>query len=102
MLLGFPICIFWLFANSWISCSSNHFENGLSLTVALWNIDSQDWNSHISAAEAGQRVLNLMLLWRRGVILFHDIHTKAQQAVPWLINNTQQSGIVWDDCRDYK
>ena len=81
---------------------SGVFFDKQSLTVALWNIDSQDWNSHISAAEAGQRVLNLMLLWRRGVILFHDIHTKAQQAVPWLINNTQQSGIVWDDCRDYK
>lgn len=75
--------------------SSNH------LTVALWNIDSQDWNAKVSDRDAAQRVLTLMLLWRSGVILFHDVHAKAVNSVPWLISQTNGSGIAWDDCRQY-
>ncbi|HKB60657.1 MAG TPA: polysaccharide deacetylase family protein [Gallionellaceae bacterium] len=71
------------------------------LTVELWNIDSQDWNPKVSETDAAQRVLTLMLLWRSGVILFHDVHTKAPTAVPWLISQTRQANITWDDCRDY-
>jgi len=74
-------------------------EHGLS--VALWNIDSQDWNAKVSESDAAQRVLTLMLLWRRGVILFHDVHPKAEKAVPWLLEQTQSTGISWDDCRKY-
>lgn len=80
---------------------SGSFFSHQGLQVALWNIDSQDWNSHVKAADAGQRVLTLMLLWRRGVILFHDIHAKAEVAVPWLLNNTAQAGVVWQDCHGY-
>ncbi|MFC4160585.1 polysaccharide deacetylase family protein [Chitinimonas lacunae] len=69
--------------------------------VALWNIDSQDWHSRVSADDAAQRVLTLMLLWRKGVILFHDVHPKALSAVPWLLAQTRQSGISWEDCRRY-
>ncbi len=72
-----------------------------NLKVALWNIDSQDWNAKISNSEAAQRVLTLMLLWRRGVILFHDVHEKSAVAVPWIIEQTRSSGIVWDDCHKY-
>lgn len=56
---------------------SGEFFRPQGLQVGLWNIDSQDWSSKVSADAAGQRVLTLMLLWRRGVILFHDIHSKA-------------------------
>jgi hypothetical protein len=42
-----------------------------------------------------------MLLWRRGNIVFHDTTDKAQQAVPWLMANTAQSGISWEDCHIY-
>lgn len=80
---------------------SGKFFSEHGLAVALWNIDSQDWNAKVSDSEAAQRVLSLMLLWRRGVILFHDIHPKAEKAVPWLVAKTQQSGISWDDCRKY-
>ncbi|HRI63924.1 MAG TPA: polysaccharide deacetylase family protein [Polyangium sp.] len=73
-------------------------EHGL--TVALWNIDSQDWNGTLRADEAANRVLTLMLLWRRGVVLFHDVNQKANTAVPWLVGQTRQAGIVWEDCRD--
>jgi hypothetical protein len=45
--------------------------------------------------------MTLMLLWRRGVILFHDIHPKALVAVPWLLDHTRQTGVVWQDCRQY-
>ena len=42
-----------------------------------------------------------MLLWRKGVIQFHDSLPKAQLAVEWLLHNTAQSGIGWEDCREY-
>lgn len=81
---------------------SGAFFAGQGLRVALWNIDSQDWNARISGDVAGQRVLSLMLLWRRGVILFHDIHAKAQTAVPWLHAQTGAAGLTWEDCRAYR
>jgi len=71
------------------------------ITVALWNIDSQDWNNKVDADQVKQRVLALMLLWRHGVILFHDIHAKAQVAVPWIIQQSRTSGITWMDCRGW-
>lgn len=74
-------------------------ENGLR--VALWSIDSQDWNARMSAAAMQGRVLNLMLLWRRGTLLFHDIHDKARQALPGLLRQTQGAGLRWVDCQDY-
>lgn len=80
---------------------SASFFNDNGLRVALWNIDSQDWNAKVTAADAGQRVLTLMMVWRRGVILFHDIHAKAQVAVPWLISQTRAADITWVDCRRY-
>lgn len=71
------------------------------LHVALWNIDSQDWNSKMDDDLIKQRVLTLMLLWRRGVILFHDIHAKAQAVVPWLVEQTNGTGLRWIDCHTY-
>jgi len=70
-------------------------EQGLQ--VALWNIDSQDWSASLDADEVEGRVLSLMLLWRRGVILFHDVHDKARLALPKLWEATRGSGIVWLD-----
>ena len=80
---------------------SAEFFRAQGLKVSLWNIDSQDWNRNISAQQASERVLTLMLLWRRGVIVFHDIHNKVETALPWLIANTAQSGLQWQDCHDY-
>jgi peptidoglycan/xylan/chitin deacetylase (PgdA/CDA1 family) len=78
---------------------SGAFFSGHGLRVALWNIDSQDWNGTVGGDEAGQRVLTLMLLWRHGIILFHDIHSKAQIAVPYLLAQTQGSSVKWNECR---
>lgn len=80
---------------------SGEFFSKHDLKVALWNIDSQDWNSRVSGEDAAQRIMTLMLLWRRGVILFHDIHPKALVAVPWLLNHTRQTGVIWQDCQQY-
>ncbi|HET7332877.1 polysaccharide deacetylase family protein [Dyella sp.] len=69
--------------------------------VALWNIDSQDWNAKVGAEQVKQRVLTLMLLWRHGIILFHDIHTKAQVSVPWLHDQVRDAGVQWLDCHRF-
>lgn len=80
---------------------SGDFFAAKHLTVALWNIDSQDWNRKVDAEQVKQRVLALMLLWRHGVILFHDIHAKAQVAVPWVLGQTRSTGVTWMDCHDW-
>ena len=64
-------------------------------SVMLWNIDSQDWNSKINSNEVADRIISLMLLWRNGIILFHDIHSKAQFALPIIWNKLGKSGINW-------
>ena len=67
--------------------------------VMLWNIDSQDWNASITAREVADRVTTLMLLWRRGVILFHDIHPKANVALPLMWEGFKDAGIHWIDVK---
>lgn len=80
---------------------SGAFFDAHGLRVALWNIDSQDWSSKMDADQVKQRVLTLMLLWRRGVILFHDIHAKAWAVVPWLVEQTSGTDLQWVDCHTY-
>jgi peptidoglycan/xylan/chitin deacetylase (PgdA/CDA1 family) len=80
---------------------SAQFFRDQQLQVSLWNIDSQDATGRITAEQAAHRVLTLMLLWRRGNIVFHDSTDKAQQAIPWLMANTAQSGVIWEDCHIY-
>lgn len=80
---------------------SGGFFASQGLYVALWNIDSQDWNEKVSADEVKQRVMTLMLLWRHGIVLFHDIHPKAQVAVPWLQQQLGGAGVQWMDCKRF-
>jgi hypothetical protein len=70
------------------------------IQVALWDIDAQD-QSTLTAEQSANRVLTLMLLWRRGVIQFQDAQPKTQAAVTWLLQHTAQSGIAWEDCQTY-
>ena len=70
--------------------------------MALWQIDSQDWSNKVGAEASGQRVLTLMLLWRRGVLLFHDVHRKAEGGLPWLLQATHGVPLQWQDCRSYR
>ncbi|HXA01332.1 MAG TPA: polysaccharide deacetylase family protein [Cytophagaceae bacterium] len=65
--------------------------------VMLWNIDSQDWNAKISSSEVADRVITLMLLWRRGILLFHDTHSKANEALPIIWKKLNAAGIKWID-----
>ena len=66
--------------------------------VMLWNIDSQDWNATVAPGPTGDRVVTLMLLWRRGIVLFHDVHNKVHEAVPRLLDFAQATGLTWKDC----
>lgn len=76
------------------------FMQAQQLQVSLWDIDAQD-NGPLTAEASAHRVLSLMLLWRKGVIQFHDSLPTAQQALEWLLHNTAQSGIGWESCKDY-
>jgi peptidoglycan/xylan/chitin deacetylase (PgdA/CDA1 family) len=76
------------------------FMASQQLRVSLWDIDAQD-DGPLSAEASAQRVLTLMLLWRKGVIQFRDSQPKAQPALEWLLQHTAQSGIGWEDCREY-
>ncbi|MBX9705213.1 MAG: polysaccharide deacetylase family protein, partial [Gammaproteobacteria bacterium] len=67
------------------------------LKVALWNIDSQDWNANVDAEAVVNRVVALMLIKRHGVILFHDIHPKAKVALP-IIFEQLGDAVLWNDC----
>jgi len=75
-----------------------HVE-GKGDAVVLWNIDSQDWSPKLAPERVGDRVATLMLLWRRGIVLFHDVHPKARTALPAILETLRGSGVVWKDCR---
>ena len=75
------------------------YLNESNSKVMLWNIDSQDWNAKITAHEVADRVMTLMLLWRRGIILFHDIHPKANTALPAIWQEFNNCSIQWIDAR---
>lgn len=67
------------------------------LQVALWNLDSQDWNNQVNSDDILNRILTLMLIKRHGVLLFHDVHPKAKAALPLLFNEVGNA-VEWRDC----
>jgi peptidoglycan/xylan/chitin deacetylase (PgdA/CDA1 family) len=76
---------------------SGTFFRSQSLQVALWNLDSQDWNSHVSIDDVSNRMITLMLIKRHGMLLFHDVHPKAKVALPTMFEELG-SGVEWGDC----
>ncbi|MCG6575357.1 polysaccharide deacetylase family protein [Pseudomonas sp. AF32] len=70
------------------------------LQVALWDIDPQDGSNRLKPEQSAHRALTLMLLWRHGVINFNAKQDAVKTAMPWLIAQTAQSGIGWEDCQD--
>lgn len=56
-----------------------------------WNIDSMDWADPIPNSVA-QRVLKEIDQQGRGIILFHDIHNRAIEVLPSLIETLQKNG----------
>jgi peptidoglycan/xylan/chitin deacetylase (PgdA/CDA1 family) len=75
------------------------FFKSQGLQVALWDIDAQDGAGKLKASQSAQRVLTLMLLWRHGVINFNVKQDGVKTALPWLLTQTSQSGIGWEDCQ---
>lgn len=67
-------------------------------SVILWNIDSQDWQRKLSPPEVSVRIQKLMLLWRKGIILFHDVHKKGFVAIPDAIQLGKTAQLQWMDC----
>ncbi len=61
------------------------------MKVMLWNIDSMDWADPIPKSIA-QRVLDRIALVGRGIILFHDIHSRAAEVLPSLIDTLESQG----------
>lgn len=78
---------------------SGEFFQAQNIQVMLWGLDSQDWSRPMNADAATQRIQTLMLLWRHGIILFHDIHEKSPKAVPALVAANKSNGVSWADCR---
>jgi peptidoglycan/xylan/chitin deacetylase (PgdA/CDA1 family) len=76
------------------------FFKSQGLQVALWDIDAQDGAGKLKASQSAQRVLTLMLLWRHGVINFNVKQEGIKTALPWLMSQTSQSGIGWEDCQN--
>jgi peptidoglycan/xylan/chitin deacetylase (PgdA/CDA1 family) len=75
----------------------NYLKQG-NAKVVLWNIDSQDWHNKISTEEVAARIKKLMLLKRRGMILFHDVHKKGLVAIPEIVSFVKQAGLSWLGC----
>jgi peptidoglycan-N-acetylglucosamine deacetylase len=78
---------------------SGQFFQRLGIKVVLWNVDSHDWDDALTADEVEQREMSLILLWRRGFLLFHDFHPRARVVVPHLISWLAHDGVTWVDCR---
>ena len=76
---------------------SGAFFKAQSIQVALWNLDSQDWNAQVSSFDVVNRMLTLMLIKRHGVLLFHDIHPKANVALPSMFA-ALGSSVHWGKC----
>jgi peptidoglycan/xylan/chitin deacetylase (PgdA/CDA1 family) len=65
----------------------------------LWNIDSLDWRGDARPESVAGRVLALMLVLRRGVVLFHDVHGVARRALP-LVAGALGASVRWRHCAD--
>ena len=64
-------------------------------------LDVIDGPMTIFAGQIPARTLGLMLAWRHGIVLFHDIHPKVRTALPAILDATAGSGIQWQDCRRF-
>jgi peptidoglycan/xylan/chitin deacetylase (PgdA/CDA1 family) len=63
--------------------------------TVMWNIDARDWRGDAHAANVAGRVLALMLVRRKGVILFHDTHAAARGAMPLILRALGATPVQW-------
>ena len=71
---------------------------GLKLQSIMWNIDSLDWADPVPASVA-DRVLKAIDKEKKGIVLFHDIHPRALQALPIVLDRLKSDGYQfagWD------
>lgn len=76
---------------------SGPFFREQGLQIALWNLDSQDWNAHVTPADIVDRMTTLALVKRHGIMLFHDVHPKAKVALPTIFEKLG-GAVDWRDC----
>lgn len=67
--------------------------------LLLWNIDSQDWNKNLSEKQVYDRVFSLMLLYRKGIILFHDTNMKGIFTLEKINDSKKINAIKFMDCK---
>ncbi|HEY4373846.1 MAG TPA: polysaccharide deacetylase family protein [Burkholderiales bacterium] len=61
------------------------------LRSVMWNIDSLDWEDPVSDSVA-KRVIAQVEKQGRGIILFHDIHARAIEALPQVLDTLIAKG----------
>ncbi len=71
------------------------------LRSVIWNIDSRDWADPIPQSVA-KRVLQEVAHEGRGIILFHDIHAPAVEALPIVIDTLLKHGFQFARFADDK
>lgn len=79
---------------------SGPFFRSHGIKVVLWNIDSHDWQDDLSPDQVEQREMSLILLWRRGFLLFHDFFPRSHVVVPRLIAWLAHDDITFEDCHN--
>ena len=80
---------------------SPQMEGSVFRHLVLWNIDSLDHHSAMTPTLVRDRVLSLMLLWRKGIIRFHDSQPKAAQALPGIFAALHSTPVRWVDCHNF-
>jgi peptidoglycan/xylan/chitin deacetylase (PgdA/CDA1 family) len=60
---------------------------GKTPVIMLWNIDSQDWRNELTARQIADRTITLMVLNRRGIVLFHELYSRSAKAVEIVCNS---------------
>jgi len=63
-----------------------------NMKAVLWNVDSEDWADPVPNSVA-QRVVTEAEKAGRGIILFHDIHKIAIEALPQIIETLRKDGF---------
>ena len=76
----------------------DHLKQQNAQGVMLWNIDSQDWNRKLDSKEVTDRTTTIMLLWRKGVILFHDLYAKNIATVNNLHTLGENTALTYVNC----
>lgn len=76
----------------------NYIQNIHQSRIMLWNIDSQDWRRGNTTKMMTDRIITLSLLWRKGIILFHDLYPKSVEATKLFLRFSSDVKLSFLDC----